>query len=149
MRYRRESEVRMSANDQGPQNEPNRTALEEAADNGSIVKLFDEYLALCQAEGADGKRKKAGRIPNVAGFRRFTRRTLSDSERLRNTLPEIHGALCAALEAEALHSEKSASILSVYLTLRLGYSGVEKAETGITDTGQIRLILDHDANEDG
>ena len=32
----------MSANDQGPQNEPNRTALEEAADNGSIVKLFDE-----------------------------------------------------------------------------------------------------------
>jgi hypothetical protein len=43
----------------------------------------------------------------------------------------------------------SASILSVYLKLRLGYSGEEKAETGITDTGQIRLIFDHDAYEDG
>jgi len=139
----------MSANDQGPQNEPNRTALEEAADNGSIVKLFDEYLALCQAEGADGKRKNAGRIPNVAGFCRFTRSTLSDFERLRNTRPEVHGALCAALEDEALNSEMSASILSVYLKLRLGYSGKEKAETGITDTGQLRLIFDHDAYEDG
>ena len=97
----------------------------------------------------DGKRKNAGRIPNVAGFCRFTQSTLSDFERLRHTRPEVHGALCAALEDEALNSEMSASILSVYLKLRLGYSGDEKAETGITDTGQLRLIFDHDAYEDG
>ena len=139
----------MSANDQGPQNEPNRTALEEAADNGSIVKLFDEYLALCQAEGADGKRKNAGRIPNVAGFCRFTHSTLSDFERLRHTRPEVHGALCAALEDEALNSEMSASILSVYLKLRLGYAGETEEVSRVTDTGQLRLIFDHDAYEDG
>ncbi len=139
----------MSANDNSPQNEPSRTALEEAADNGKIISVFDDYLSTCRAEGAEGKRKSAGRIPNVAGFCRFTHSTLSDFERLRNTRPEVHGALCAALEDEALNSEMSASILSVYLKLRLGYSGDEKEDTGITDTGQLRLIFDHDAYEDG
>jgi hypothetical protein len=43
----------------------------------------------------------------------------------------------------------SASILSVYLKLRLGYSGEDKEDVGITDTGQLRLIFDHDAYEDG
>ena len=139
----------MSANDNLPQNEPSRTALEEASDDGSIVKKFDDYLLLCRTESADGKRKTAGRIPNVAGFCRFTGSTLSDFERLKKTRPEVHGALCAALEDEALNSEMSASILSVYLKLRLGYSGEEKEEIGITDTGQLRLIFDHDAYEDG
>jgi hypothetical protein len=139
----------MSANDTLPQNEPSRTALEEAADNGSIITLFEDYLSSCRADGAEGKRKSAGRIPNVAGFCRFTASTLSDFERLKNTRPEVHGALCAALEDEALNSEMSASILSVYLKLRLGYSGEDKEDVGITDTGQLRLIFDHDAYEDG
>ena len=139
----------MSANDNLPQNEPSRTALEEAADNGSIVDFFDEYLNRCHSESAEGKRKNAGRIPNVAGFCRFTGSTLSDFERLRSTRPEIHGALCAALEDEALNSEMSASVLSVYLKLRLGYTGEAKVGTGIADTGKLRLIFDHDAYEDG
>ena len=139
----------MSANDTLPPNTPCRTALEEAADDGSIVELFDGYLIRCRNVDGDGKRKNAGRIPNVAGFCRFTHSTLSDFERLRHTRPEVHGALCAALEDEALNSEMSASILSVYLKLRLGYSGEEKQETGITDTGQLRLIFDHNAYEDG
>ena len=137
--------------------EDNKAAITEAttdgevdvADDGSIVELFDGYLLRGRGEGSDGKRKNAGRIPNVAGFCRFTHSTLSDFERLRNTRPEVHGALCAALEDEALNSEMSASILSVYLKLRLGYSGEEKNDVGITDTGQLRLIFDHDAYEDG
>lgn len=139
----------MSATDTEPQNKGSRTALEQAADDGSIVAIFDDYIIRCQAESADGKRKNAGRIPNVAGFCRFTHSTLSDFERLRHTRPEIHGALCAALEDEALNSEMSASILSVYLKLRLGYAGESAEETGITDSGQLRLIFDHDAYEDG
>ena len=139
----------MSANETLPPNKPSRTALEEAADDGSIVDIFDDYLIRCRAEGADGKRKNAGRIPNVAGFCRFTHTTLSDFERLRQTRPEVHGALCAALEDEALNSEMSASILSVYLKLRLGYAGETEEVSRVTDTGQLRLIFDHDAYEDG
>ena len=139
----------MSAKDTLPQNSPSRTPLEAAADDGSIVRTFDDYLLFCRAEGECVKRKNAGRIPNVAGFCRFTASTLSDFERLKNTRPEVHGALCAALEDEALNSEMSASILSVYLKLRLGYSGEDKEDVGITDTGQLRLIFDHDAYEDG
>lgn len=139
----------MSATDTEPQNKPSRTALEAAADDGSIIKLFDDYLIRCQTEGADGKRKNAGRIPNVAGFCRFAGSTLAEFERLKKTRPELHGALCAALEDEALNSDMPASVLSVYLKLRLGYSGDDGGGSGITDTGQLRLIFDHDAYEDG
>ena len=139
----------MSAKDTLPQNSPYRTALEAAADDGSIVRVFDDYLLFCRADGEGGKRKNAGRIPNVAGFCRFTHTTLSDFERLRSTRPEVHGALCAALEDEALNSEMSASILSVYLKLRLGYAGETEEVSRVTDTGQLRLIFDHDAYEDG
>ncbi len=139
----------MSATDTEPQNKPSRTALEEAADNGSIIKLFDDYLIFCQAENTGGKTKNAGRIPNVAGFCRFADATLSEFDRLKRTRPEFHGALCAALEDEALNSDMPASILSVYLKLRLGYSGDSAEESGITDTGQLRLIFDHDAYRDG
>lgn len=139
----------MSAKDTLPQNSPSRTALEAAADDGGIVRIFDDYLLFCRAEGECVKRKNAGRIPNVAGFCRFAGSTLSDFERLRQTRPEIHGALCAALEDEALNSEMSASILSVYLKLRLGYAGESEEACRVTDTGQLRLIFDHDAFEDG
>ena len=139
----------MSANETLPPNSPCRTPLEEAADDGSIVELFDSYLLRCRDECSDSKRKNAGRIPNVAGFCRFTQSTLSDFERLRHTRPEVHGALCAALEDEALNSEMSASILSVYLKLRLGYAGETEDVSRVTDTGQLRLIFDHDAFEDG
>ena len=139
----------MSAKDTLPQNSPSRTTLEAAADDGSIVRTFDDYLLFCRAEGDGGKRKNAGRIPNVAGFCRFADSTLSDFERLRQTRPEVHGALCAALEDEALNSEMSASILSVSLQLRLGYAGESEEACRVTDTGQLRLIFDHDAFEDG
>ena len=139
----------MSAQKTLPPNQPSRTALEAAADDGSIVAIFDDYLIRCREVGDCGKRKNAGRIPNVAGFCRFIGSTLSDFERLRSTRPEVHGALCAALEDEALNSEMSASILSVYLKLRLGYAGENEEASRVTDTGQLRLIFDHDAYEDG
>ena len=139
----------MSANETGQPNAPSRTALEKAADEGSIVHIFDDYLLFCRSDRVGGGRKNAGRLPNVAGFCRFTETTLSDFERLRHTRPEVHGAICAALEDEALNSEMSASILSAYLKLRLGYSGESDEATRVADTGQIRLIFDHDAFEDG
>ena len=139
----------MSANDTEPQNDQCLTGLEMAADDGSIVKLFDDYLLYCRTRDSDGKTKSAGRLPNVAGFCRFAGSTLSDFENLKKSRPELHGALCAALEDEALNSDMSTSILSLYLKLRLGYSGEHEDDSGIVDSGQIRLIFDHDAYRDG
>lgn len=139
----------MSATDTQPQNNPCLSPLEAAADDGSIVKIFDDYIIYCQSKDAGGKQKNAGRIPNVAGFCRFAHSTLSDFEQLKKTRPELHGALCAAFEDEALNSDMPTSILSVYLKLRLGYSGEREEDAGIVDSGQIRLIFDHDAYRDG
>lgn len=139
----------MSATDTEPQNKPSRTALEEMADDGRIFALFEDYLRFCRSESECGSSKNAGRIPNIAGFCRFADSTLSEFDRLKKTRPELHGALCAAFEDEALNSAMPPSILSIYLKLRLGYSGESAEETGITDSGQIRLIFDHDAYRDG
>jgi hypothetical protein len=138
----------MSANDTLPPNTPSRTALELLADEGKIDAEFGSYLLQCRAE-CGGNPKSAGRIPNVAGFCRFLGATLSDFDRLRSTRPEIHGAICAALEDEALNSQMTATILSIYLKHRLGYSEEKKEERTVTDSGQLRLIFDHDAYEDG
>lgn len=137
----------MSANDTIPPNTPSRTLLERLADEGKIVDAIGDYVLRCRVEPC-GNPKSAGRIPNVAGFCRSLGVTLSDFERLRKTRPEHHGAICAALEDEALNSQMTATILSIYLKHRLGYSE-DREEVGVTDSGQLRLIFDHDAFEDG
>lgn len=139
----------MSATDTIPPNTPSRTALERLADEDKMTDALSRYLASCHPEKEDGKTKRAGRIPNVAGFCRFLGATLSDFDRLRKTRPDHHGALCAALEDEALNSGMTATILSIYLKYRLGYTGEKDEEGGVTDSGQIRLIFDHDAYRDG
>ena len=138
----------MSANDTIPPNNPSRTALEKLADEEMIDTELGKYILLCRSEGG-GNPKSAGRIPNVAGFCRFLGVTLSDFDRLKSTRPEIHGAICAALEDEALNSQMTATILSIYLKHRLGYSEEKREEKSVTDSGQLRLIFDHDAFEDG
>ncbi len=138
----------MSAKDTIPPNTPSRTLLEKLADEEMIAEKLEDYLNTCRPDGESGKSKRAGRIPNVAGFCRSLGVTLSDFERLRKTRPEHHGAICAALEDEALNSQMTATILSIYLKHRLGYSE-DREEVGVTDSGQLRLIFDHDAFEDG
>lgn len=139
----------MSATDTIPPNTPSRTILERLADEDKMTDALSRYLASCRPEKEEGNSKRAGRIPNVAGFCRFLGITLADFDRLRKTRPDHHGALCAALEDEALNSGMTATILSIYLKYRLGYAGEKEEECGVTDTGQIRLIFDHDAYRDG
>ena len=138
----------MSANDTLPPNTPSRTLLEKLADEKEIDTVLGNYILSCRQEPC-GNPKSAGRIPNVAGFCRTLGATLSDFDRLKSTRPEIHGAICAALEDEALNSQMTATILSIYLKHRLGYSEEKKESASVTDSGQLRLIFDHDAYEDG
>ncbi len=122
-----------------PQNYANRTLLEIAADSEKIDSLLADYLEYC----------RSGKIPNIAGFCRFIGSPLSDFDKLRQSRPSDHSALCAALEDEALNSDMPATILSVYLKQRLGYSGEKAAEAGIAESGQLKLIFEHDAYRDG
>ncbi len=111
------------------------------ADGGRICSALSEYLEFCAND--------AGKMPNAAGFCRFAGATLAEFEKLRRSRPEHYSAVCAVLEDEALNSELSASVLASYLKLRLGYSGEREAEGSVTESGQIRLIFDHDAYKDG
>ncbi len=139
----------MSAKDTIPPNTPSRTLLERLADEDRMTGELSRYLASCHPDEESGRSKRAGRIPNVAGFCRFLGVTLADFDRLKRTRPDHHGALCAALEDEALNSPMTATILSIYLKYRLGYSEDKKEENLVTDSGQLRLIFDHDAYRDG
>ncbi len=102
--------------------------------------MLEKYLKSC----SDDKKAK---FPNVAGFCRFCGVGTDIFDELRETDPKLHSAVCAVLEDEALNSSVSASVLSVYLKLRLGYE--KTGEKSTADVGRIQLVFDHDAFSDG
>ncbi len=124
-----------------------RNKIEILADSGNLGSALAEYLEFCRKNGEAGK--PSARIPNVAGFCRFANCSTRELDALARSHPEEHSALCTALEDEALNSPMSATVLSAYLKLRLGYSGERTEESSVTDSGQLRLVFDHDAFKDG
>ena len=136
--------------------------LGAACDEGTLDKLAEEYIIFCHTSEEKGdekeresgtKKKKAGalssRFPNVAGFCRYFGIGHKGYERLSKKYPEEFEKLAAILEDEALNSEISASVLTAYLKKRLGYADTEACEKGEVETGQIRLVFDHDVLSDG
>ncbi len=128
---------------------PNIGVLEALADSGRICSALSDYLEFCTKGAQAGKEKQSGRIPNAAGFCRFAGASVSDLDRLKKSRPREHEAIVSVLEDEALNSSLSATVLSAYLKLRLGYAGEKPEESSVTETGRIRLIFDHDAYSDG
>ena len=62
--------------------------------------------------------------------------------------PEAYNALLAIFEDEALNSDKNATILNAYIKERLNFG--EKKEGGATlPVGDVRLLFEHDIEEDG
>jgi hypothetical protein len=126
-----------------------KNRLELIARGEELVELLSSYIEECRGGGACGSgRKKDGRIANVAGFCRYIGVGVDDFDTLAKTDPETYSTLCAVFEDEAFNSAMSPSILSVYLKLRLGYDG-ETRGGSVADTGQLRLVFDHDAYADG
>lgn len=108
-----------------------------------LPELAEQYV-LQLRNGANERRE----LPNLAGFYRFYGFDGSDAERLKRECPDGFSSLCFILEDEALNSDISASVLSVYLKKRLGFetsegSAVEHA------SDQLRLIFEHDILTDG
>lgn len=62
--------------------------------------------------------------------------------------PDQYDALLMLFEDEALNSAQSATILSAYMKEHLGFG--EKKEGGASvPMGDIKLVFEHDAFEDG
>ncbi len=136
--------------------------LGAACEKGTLDKLAEQYIIFCHASKNKGeekenestsKKKKSGdsptRFPNVAGFCRYFGIGHKAYERLSKKYPEEFEKLSAILEDEALNSEISASVLTAYLKKRLGYSDTERKDESEVETGQIRLVFDHDILSDG
>ena len=145
-------------------------SIEEACELGILEMLADEYILSCYAcenrenETKEGETEELGRkkqrkksvsdggkrkFPNVAGFCRYYGIGRGKYERLSKKYPDEFEKLSAVFEDEALNSEISPSLLSTYLKRRLGYDESSDAPCSEIDTGQIKLIFDHDVFEDG
>ena len=118
--------------------------IDGICEKGRLIKMAEKYILAC----LDTERKKP-RLPNICGFFRWLKLSAAALDRLKSLHHEKYRTLLMIFEDEALNSEMSASILSAYLKLRLGYSGESDEATRVADTGQLRLIFDHDAFEDG
>lgn len=112
-----------------------------------LPDLAERYLLNCREEkSANGKHE---RFPNLAGFCRFCGFNGSTIERMKRDYPESYSALCMIFEDEALNSEISPSVLSVYLKKRLGYSSDTENLSSSCDLGQLKLVFEHDVIADG
>lgn len=73
---------------------------------------------------------------------------VSHIKSIESKWPEIYNALLAIFEDEALNSDKNATILNAYIKERLNFG--EKKEGGATlPVGDVRLVFEHDIEEDG
>ena len=132
----------------------NSESLQTACEVGLIGQLAEEYINSCHTERANGEgeapqKKKTVKFPNVAGFCRYLGISREKYERISKKYPEEFGELEAILEDEALNSDISASVLTAYLKKRLGYTDNEKKENTELETGQLRLVFEHDILSDG
>lgn len=126
--------------------------VERACGQGLLHALAEEYIVFCtdsaEIEPSDKKRdsRKKKRFPNVAGFCRYFHIGETEYRCLSKKFPEEFDRLSALFEDEALNSDISPTVLSAYLKKRLGYE--KSVGTEVCD-GQLRVVFDHDIEEDG
>ncbi len=119
-----------------------------AALDGSLDKKLRHYLKSCRPpEGADLK-KEMGRLPNPAGFCTFLGCGRGCMEELREQLPRQFDYLISVFEDELLNAARlpSAGLASAYLRTHLGF-GVPPTDDG--NSGDVRVVFEHDIEEDG
>lgn len=120
--------------------------FEKACREGRLLGLAEDYVNECRERGGD---KKAGWLPNLAGFFRYCGFEGSDLTRLKRDHPDEYSSLCMILEDEALNSSVSPTVLSAYLKKRLGYGSEDDPRPSVSGGGQVRLVFEHDIAEDG
>ncbi len=115
--------------------------LLRACDDGSVLQLAADYI-MQDREGTA--------LPNIAGFCRSLGVGVSEFEGLRSSHPEIHSALCAVFEDEALNSRVSPSVLALYLRGRLDYGDRRGSEEEKKEVdAPLTVVFEHDVLDDG
>ena len=114
-----------------------------------LPRLFREYVESCRPPPDADPKKNVGKLPNLAGFCRFLGCGIAEFERLRDYDPVLADHIRTALEDELLSVATSPTLLCLYLKRRLGYGTEEENPSKEISAGEVRLIFDHDIEEDG
>ena len=125
------------------------TELKGICRRGELIPLAEKYISSCLSnESACTDKKGAKRFPNVAGFARMLGIGVADFRIIEESWSDQYGAMMALFEDEALNSDKNATVLNTYIKERLKFG--EKKEVGATlPVGDIKVIFEHDIEEDG
>ena len=119
----------------------------DLCEGDDLRKMTEEYIESCR-DHSGAATKKDDRFPNLAGFCRRYYLTGEDLLRLKKEKPELYEHLIFTFEDEALNFGASPTLLAAYLKRRLGYA--ERPESAsLAESGEMRLIFEHDINEDG
>lgn len=121
---------------------------------GQTEARMEDYLALCRGKHAEcpdePKAKDKTRFPNAAGFCRFLGTGVWELEEIRRDYPAQYELIFTILEDEALNSDLSPALLSVYLKKRLGYEKEAKEAKGEATKGEpMTVCFEHNIWEDG
>ena len=102
-----------------------------------------------QSEKCSGQGKKGcDRFPNLAGFARKLNVGVSTLKKIEGRWPDQYGLLLALFEDEALNSEKSTTILNIYMKEYFGF-GEKKESDAVLPVGDVKVVFEHDISEDG
>ena len=124
--------------------------LLRAAKKKELAGALRAYLDCCAAPTEGGK-KADRRLPNLAGFCRSLGCGVRAFSQFAEVYPETADYLQAVLEDELLVNSPSPTLLAAYLKKRLGYADKSKdgEDETETDCGLVRLVFEHDIEEDG
>lgn len=116
--------------------------------NGILLEEVEKYVLDCFDASDAEKRGRTGRFPNLAGFCRRLGTSPSHLASLGEEYPELYEAILSVFEDEALNSSQSPTLLTAYMKERLGF-GEKKEPASAVQSGDVRLIFEHDVSEDG
>lgn len=114
-----------------------------------LPHLLEQYIQICQADSNQALKKSQPRLANLAGFCRFLGCSVTELEKLKDTAPQLLERIRNSLEDELLNFSPSPTLLNSYLKKRLHYEEERDEQESGTSCGKMRLIFEHDIEEDG
>lgn len=114
-----------------------------------LPHLLEQYIRGCQEEICEGAKKPQPRLANLAGFCRFLGCSVSELEKLKDSSPLLLERIQNTLEDELLNFSPSPTLLNNYLKKRLHYEEEREEQESSASCGKVRLIFEHDIEEDG
>ena len=122
-----------------------------------LPTLLRRYVESCRPPPSDtaptatsaSRSAPSGPLPTLAGFCRYLGIGQRELERLESINPSLLDLIRTTLEDELLNHAPSPTLLHSYMKRRLGYGEDKPREGSEAACGQMRLIFEHDIEEDG